>query len=72
MADVVGAGSIGCESVEMKGQEFAEWRVGCVRAVGLLKGHALIGESTHAAVASEVVIERAVFLNKDHHMIDVR
>jgi hypothetical protein len=31
----------------------------------------LIGESTHAAVTSEVVVERAVFLNQDHHMFDV-
>jgi len=32
----------------------------------------LIGETTDAAVASEVVIERAVLLNQDHYMLDVR
>jgi len=37
-----------------------------------LECHALIGESAYAPVASEVVIERTVFLDEDHHVIDVR
>jgi len=43
----------------------------CVRWIGLLERHALIGKSADAAVASKVVIERPVLLNQDHHMFDV-
>ena len=56
----------------MKRQEFADRCIGCVRGIGLLECHALIGESAHAPVASEVVIEGTIFLNEDHHAIDVR
>jgi hypothetical protein len=42
-----------------------------VRWIGLLERHALIGKSTDAAVASEVMIERAVFLNQDYYVFDV-
>jgi len=38
----------------------------CVRWIGLLERHALIGKSTGATVASKVVIERPVLLNQDH------
>jgi hypothetical protein len=72
VADVVGAGSIGGGSVEVEGQERPDWRVRGVGRIGLLERHALIGESTDAAVGTKVMIERAIFLNQDHDMLDVR
>lgn len=71
VAEVVRAGGIRCGSVQVEWQESPHGGVRCVRWIGLLECHALIGKSTDAAVASKVMIERPVFLNQDHHMFDV-
>ena len=72
MTDVVSASGIRGRSVEMEGQELTDRGVCGVRRIGLLERHALIGESTDAAVGTKVVIEGAIFLNEDHDMLDVR
>jgi len=65
MRNVVSAGRVRYRSVEMEWQQFREWRGGGVGRVTLLKCCALIGKTPDAAVASEVVIERTVFLDQD-------
>ena len=55
----------------MEGKQHAGGRVGGVARIGLLEGRALIGESAHAAIAAEVMIEGAVLLDEDHHVVDV-
>jgi len=71
MRDVVSAGSVRYRSVEMEWQQFRDWRSDGVSGVRLLKCRTLIGETPHPAVASEVVIERTVFLDQDDHVIDI-
>ena len=55
----------------MEWQEFAYRRTGCIRWIELLECHTLIGKSTDAAIASEVMIEGPVFLNEDNDVFDV-
>jgi len=71
MRYVVSAGGVRHRSVEMEWQQFRDWRGGGIGGVRLLKCCALIGTSSDPAVASEVVIERAVFLDQDDHVIDI-
>ncbi|SRR6266566_7359325 len=71
MRNVVSAGRVRYRSVEMEWQQFREWRGGGVGRVRLLKCCTLIGKTPDAAVASEVVIERTVFLDQDDHVVDV-
>ena len=71
MRDVVSTSGVSYRSVEMEWQQFREWRGGGVGRVRLLKCWTLIGKTPDAAVASEVVIERTVFLDQDDHVIDV-
>ncbi len=39
--------------------------------VGLLECRTLVGESTHAAVASEIMVEGTIFLDEDDDVLDV-
>jgi hypothetical protein len=55
----------------MKWQQFPDWRARRVGWIGLLEGRALIGKSANTPIASKVVIERAVLLSQDHHVLDV-
>ena len=71
MRDVVSAGGVGHRSVEMEWQQFRDRRDGGVSGVRLLKCRALIGKTSDPSVASEVVIERTVFLDQDDHVIDI-
>ena len=71
VSDVVGAGRVRCGGVQVEWQECPHRRDRCIRWIGLLECRALIGKSMDAAVASEVVIERPVFLNQNDYMLDV-
>ena len=63
VGDVVRAGCISLGGVQVEWQECTYRRDHRVRWIGLLECRALIGKSSHPSVASEVVIERPVFLN---------
>src|SRR5260370_39502926 len=39
--------------------------------VGLLDCQTLVGESTHAAVTSEIMVEGTIFLDEDDDVLDV-
>jgi hypothetical protein len=67
----MGAGGAGLRAVEVERQKHAGGRAGCVGRIGLIEGGALIGESADAAIAAEVVIERAIFLDEDDDVIDI-
>jgi hypothetical protein len=71
VADVVRAGGIRRGGIQVEWQESPHGGVRCVRWVGLLECHTLIGKSTDAAVASKIMIEGSVLLNQDHHVFDV-
>ena len=53
MSDVVGAGGVRLLRVEMERQEHAGRSSDVLPGIGLLKCGAYVGESSHAAVASE-------------------
>jgi hypothetical protein len=55
----------------MEGQQLPGGRVRGVCGVGLLERRTLIGESTHTAVASKVMIEGTIFLYEDDDMLNV-
>ena len=69
--DVVGAGGVGLRGVEVEGQKHAGGRTGGVAGIGLIESRARVGESADAAIAAEVVIEGAIFLDEDDDVIDV-
>jgi hypothetical protein len=72
VSDVVGAGSVGGGGVQMERKQLADGRTVGIGGIGLLKGEALIGEAADAAIAAEVVVERAIFLDEDDDVLDVR
>src|SRR2546429_9485861 len=57
VSDVVRACGIRCGGVQMERQECPHGGDRCVRWIGLVERQALIGKSTHTAVASKVMIE---------------
>src|SRR2546427_13260562 len=69
--DVVGACGVRLGSVEMEWQQYAGRRVGGICRGRLLECRTLVGESTHAAVASEIMVEGTIFLDEDHHVLNV-
>src|SRR5947209_1909358 len=71
VADVVRARRIHLGCVQMKGHQLSNRRDRGIRRIGLLERRALIRKPAHAAVASKVVIERAVLLRQYHHVFDV-
>src|SRR6266436_4543158 len=69
--DVVGACCVRLGGVEMEWQQYAgRWVRGICR-VGLLECRTLVRESTHAAVASEIMVEGTIFLDEDDDVVDV-
>src|SRR5205814_5476726 len=58
-------------SVEMEWQQYAGRRVRGICRVRLLECRTLVGESTDAAVASEIMVEGTIFLDEDHHVLNV-
>ena len=71
MRDVVSAGSVGCGSVEMEGEKRSDGSDRRVGRIGLLEGRAFVREPANAAVASKIVVERTIFLNKDDDVLDI-
>ena len=71
MRNVVSARGVGHRSVEMERQQLRDWRDRGVRRVRLFERCTLIGITPDPAVASEVVIERTVFLDQDDDVIDI-
>src|SRR5207302_11491435 len=71
VADVVRARGIRFGGVQVKRQELSHRCDRGVRWIRLLECSALIGKSADSPVASNVVIERAVFLSQDNQMFDV-
>jgi hypothetical protein len=55
----------------MEWQQYAGRRVRGICRVGLLECRTLFGESTHAAVASEIMVEGTIFLDEDDDVLDV-
>ena len=55
----------------MAQQQYAGRRVRGICGIALLECRTLVGESTHAAVASKIMVERTIFLDKDDDMLDV-
>ena len=71
MCNVVGTSRICMARVQMKRVQDSGGRISGVCRVRLLEGRTFIGESTHAAVAAGIMIERAVLLNQDHYVLNV-
>src|SRR5258708_27989484 len=69
--DVMGACCVRLGSVEMEWQQYAGRRVRGICRVGLPECRTLVGESTHAAVASEIMVEGTIFLYEDDDVLDV-
>jgi hypothetical protein len=55
----------------MEWQQVPDRRGTRVRGIWLLKRATVVRESPNASIAPKVVIERAVFLNENHHVLDV-
>ena len=55
----------------MEWQQYAGRRVRGICRVGLLECRTLVGESTYAAVASEIMVEGTIFLDEDDDVLDV-
>jgi hypothetical protein len=55
----------------MEWQQYASRRVRGIRRVGLLECRTLVGESTYAAVASEIMVEGTIFLDEDDDVLNV-
>ncbi len=71
MGDVVGACGVRLGRIEMEWQQYSGRRVRGICRVGLLECRTLVGESTHAAVASEIMVEGTIFLDEDDDVLDV-
>lgn len=55
----------------MEGQQNSGRRVRGIGGIGLLEGRTLVGESTHPAITSKIVIEGTILLNEDDDVLDV-
>ena len=55
----------------MEWKQYAGRRVRGICRVGLLECWTLFGESTHAAVASEIMVEGPIFLDENDDVLDV-
>src|SRR5579859_6361895 len=71
MGDVVRACRVRLGGVEMKWKQYAGRRVCGICRVGLVECQTLVGESTHPAVASEIMVEGTIFLDEDDDVFDV-
>lgn len=71
VSNVVGAGGVACGSIEMEGKKRSDGSDGGVGRIGLLKSGAFVREAANAAVATEVVVEGAIFLNEDDDVLDI-
>src|SRR5438094_8419465 len=69
--DVVRARGVELRRVEVERQQRAHGWIGRIRGVGLAEGRTLLGEAAHAAVAAEIVVERAVLLDENDYVLDV-
>src|SRR2546429_9639549 len=69
--DVVRARGVELRRVEVERQQRAHGWIGRIRRVGLAEGGTLVAEAAHAAVAAEIVVERAVLLDENDHVLDV-
>ena len=72
MRDVVRTCGVRCCRIEVKWKQKIQRRTGRIRSIGLLKRRILVGESTNATITPEIMIEGAVFLDENDHVLDVR
>ena len=69
--NVVSTGGVGCGSVEMKRKQRSDGSDGGVGRIRLLEGRAFVRKAANAAVASEIVVEGTIFLDKDDDVLDI-
>jgi hypothetical protein len=72
MTNVMRARRICRGRIQMEWQQFSNWRVRRVCGIRLLERGALVRESAHSAIAPKIVIERAIFLDKNDDVLDIR
>jgi len=72
MRDVVRTCRVRRCGIEVKWQQKTDRGIRRVRWIRLLQRRTLVGESPHATIGPKIMIERAVFLDEDNHVLYVR
>jgi len=72
MRDVVRTCRVRRCGIQVKWQQKTDRSIRRIRWIRLLQRRTLVGESPHSAIVPEIMIERAVFLDEDNHVLYVR